>query len=217
MDLTRGSSHDHVDNPFWSVFQIKVKSLTSSGPSETLTAVGDADIGKVLLFVNLTCEQKQQAETKKELEKLRLLTQRYGKDGFGVYGAFTYDVLGGDDFNNRDIANTLTQWGFLTQDSINENMRFIAKLDVNGKEMHNLYKFLKRGSPLFVHRYGRSRRITEYYDKFLTNRYGEVKHYYGPRTEYAVIEADIKKLLEEQFIPKKYEQLLEPKSSFGEI
>jgi glutathione peroxidase-family protein len=95
-------------------------------------------------------------------------------------------------------------------------MRFIAKLDVNGKEMHNLYKFLKRGSPLFVHRYGRSRRITEYYDKFLTNRYGEVKHYYGPRTEYAVIEADIKKLLEEQFIQKKYEQLLEPRTSFGE-
>ena len=71
------------------------------------------------MFVNLTCEKKQQPETKKELEKLRLLTSRYGKEGFGVYGAFTYDVLGGDDFNNRDIANLLTQWGFLTTDSIN--------------------------------------------------------------------------------------------------
>jgi glutathione peroxidase-family protein len=128
---------------------------------------------------------------------MRLLGQRYGKEGFAVYGAFTYDVLGGDDFNNRDIANLLTQWSFLTADSINENLRFLAKLDVNGKEMHNLYRFFKRNSSLFVHRYGRARRINEFYDKFLTNRYGEVKFYYGPRTEYAVIEADIRKLLEE--------------------
>lgn len=27
MDLTRGSNHDHVDNPYWSAFQIKVKQL----------------------------------------------------------------------------------------------------------------------------------------------------------------------------------------------
>ena len=30
MDLTKGSSHDYVDNPFWSVFQIKVKSLSGA-------------------------------------------------------------------------------------------------------------------------------------------------------------------------------------------
>jgi glutathione peroxidase-family protein len=123
-------------------------------------------------------------------------------------------VLGGDDFNNRDIANLLTQWSFLTADSINENLRFLTKLDVNGKEMHNLYRFLKRTSPLFVHRYGRARRITDYYDKFVTNRYGEVKYYYGPRTEYAVIEADIRKLLEEKFIEQKYQQLLDPPDLF---
>ena len=27
MDLTRGASHDYVDSPFWSVFQIKAKNL----------------------------------------------------------------------------------------------------------------------------------------------------------------------------------------------
>lgn len=134
-----------------------------------------------------------------------------------VYGAFTYDVLGGDDFNNRDIANLLTQWNFsltAADSSINENLRFLAKLDVNGKEMHNLYRFLKRNSPLFVHRYGRARRINEFYDKFVTNRYGEVKHYYGPQTEYAVIEADIRKLLEEKFIEQKYQHLLDPPDLF---
>ena len=78
-------------------------------------------------------------------------------------------------------------------------------MDVNGKEMHNLYKFLKRYSPLFSHKLGRSRRINDFYDKFLTDRYGEVKKFYGPQTDYAVIEQDLKKLLEEKFYEKKYQ------------
>ena len=49
MDLTKGSTHDHVDNPFWSVFQIKIKALTSTGVSDTVTAIGDEDKGKVLI------------------------------------------------------------------------------------------------------------------------------------------------------------------------
>jgi hypothetical protein len=54
MDLARGRNHDHVDNPFWSVFQIKVKQLKG----DQTKAIGDEDVGKVLLFVNLTCEEK---------------------------------------------------------------------------------------------------------------------------------------------------------------
>jgi|LauGreDrversion4_2_1035121.scaffolds.fasta_scaffold1039295_1 glutathione peroxidase len=87
-------------------------------------------------------------------------------------------------------------------------------MDVNGSEMHNLYRFLKRNSPLFVHRYGKSRRINEYYTKFLCNRYGEVKHYYTPHVEYAIIEADIKRLLEEKYYEKKYKELLDPPDVF---
>lgn len=80
--------------------------------------------------------------------------------------------------------------------------------------MHNLYKFLKRFSPLFIHKLGRARRIDDYYDKFITNRFGEVKHFYGPKTEYAIIEQDIKKLLEEAFYEKKYKELLDPPDVF---
>ena len=48
MDLTKGSSHDHVDNPFWSVFQIKVKHLPGSVQGENQKLVGDDDLGKVI-------------------------------------------------------------------------------------------------------------------------------------------------------------------------
>ena len=86
-------------------------------------------------------------------------------------------------------------------------------MDVNGNEMHALYRFLKRNSILFVPRYGRSQRIYEHYSKvekvrclnilqFLCDRYGKVKKYYDPNVEVAIIEADIKALVEEEFDEK---------------
>lgn len=132
----------------------------------------------MILFVNLTCEEKMKAETIKELARLRALSERHS--GLAVYSTFTYDVQGGDDLTSKDIARVLQQWGYLSPENIKGNMRFLAKMDVNGREMHNLYKFLKRQSPLFIHRYAGSRRIADYYTKFLCNRYGEVKHYYQP-------------------------------------
>lgn len=43
MDLTKGSSHDYVDHPFWSAFQIKVTPLQEATPRP----LGDDDLGKV--------------------------------------------------------------------------------------------------------------------------------------------------------------------------
>ena len=44
----------------------------------------------------------------------------------------------------------------------------------------------------------------------MTNKYGEVKHFYAPSVETAVIEADIKRLLREDFDEKKFDKLLNP-------
>ena len=77
-------------------------------------------------------------------------------------------------------------------------------MDVNGKEMDNLYKFLKRQSPLFTPAYGKASHIKQHYSKFLCNKYGEVKHYYEPSVEIAIIEADIRKLLDEEFFEETF-------------
>ena len=53
-------------------------------------------------------------------------------------------------------------------------------------------------------------RIYDYHTKFLCNRYGEVKKYYGPKIEIAVIEADIRELINEQFNEQIYKDLIEP-------
>ena len=46
-------------------------------------------------------------------------------------------------------------------------LRFLSKLDINGYETHNLYKFLKRNSPLFSHKYGKANRVYEHHTKVL--------------------------------------------------
>ena len=46
--------------------------------------------------------------------------------------------------------------------------------------------------------------------QFLTNKYGQVRYYYSPHIETAVIEADIKKLLQEEYFEQKFEKLLNP-------
>ena len=52
--------------------------------------------------------------------------------------------------------------------------------------------------------------LTDCRVQFLTNKYGEVKHFYAPSVETAVIEADIKRLLREDFDEKKFDKLLNP-------
>ena len=76
--------------------------------------------------------------------------------------------------------------------------------------MHDLYRVLKRQSDLFIYRYGMAPHLKEHNSKFLTNKYGEVKHYYSPQVEFAVIEADIKKLVAEEFYEAKFQKLLNP-------
>ena len=89
-------------------------------------------------------------------------------------------------------------------------MREFLQVDVNGPAMHDLYRVLKRQSDLFIQRYGMALHLKEHNSKFLTNRYGEVKHYYSPQVEIAVIEADIKRLLAEEFNENKFKKLHNP-------
>ena len=55
--------------------------------------------------------------------------------------------------------------------------------------MDDLFKYIKRNSnSLFVPRYGMASRIYEFRTKFLLDKYGTLKHEYGPNAELATIE-----------------------------
>lgn len=54
MDLFAGSTHDFVDNHYWSAYQIYVKRLTQKEE----VPIGSVDMGKVLLVANMTLDRK---------------------------------------------------------------------------------------------------------------------------------------------------------------
>jgi hypothetical protein len=74
-------------------------------------------------------EEKQKPHTKEELEKMKALTDKYRDQGFAVYGAFSYDVQGGDDLTNKDILNQLRVIGYFDPTKIStSNIKFLAKV-----------------------------------------------------------------------------------------
>lgn len=101
---------------------------------------------------------------------------------------------------NKEIAHNLNKLGYLDDQGMPkiQNLKFLEKCDINGPEMHNLYRFAKRHTPqLFVPRYGMAAHVYEYNCKFLFDRYGEVKHFYPGSTDHKVIESDLKELLKQ--------------------
>ena len=47
---------------------------------------------------------------------------------------------------NKELAHELFRLGYVDEQGgfVLPNMRFLEKVDVNGKEMHELWRFLKR-------------------------------------------------------------------------
>ena len=57
----------------------------------------DQDVGKVLLFVNMTLEENEKMQTDEELQQLQRLLLKYQapeekNPQLAIYGQFTYDV-----------------------------------------------------------------------------------------------------------------------------
>ena len=77
------------------------------------------------MFVNLTCDEKQKENYIKELKNLKYLTDKYDAKDFVVYGSYTHDVQGGEDFTNKQIAEKLAQLGYLKGGQKPEGMKFL--------------------------------------------------------------------------------------------
>ena len=76
-DLIKGSTHDYVDNKYFSVQQIAVKLYALKNPVKIM----DLDKGKVLLFVNTTMEEEKKEETKTLMKDLNRILAKYNPPG----------------------------------------------------------------------------------------------------------------------------------------
>ena len=135
--------------------------------------------GKMVLVVNTASK----CGLTPQFEGLEALYQKYKDRGLVVIGFPCNQFANQEPGDEKAITEVC---------SINYGVSFpmFAKIDVNGKNAHPLYKFLKKELGGW---FGNS--IKWNFTKFLVDRNGKVIERYAPQTAPADLEKDIEKLL----------------------
>lgn len=133
--------------------------------------------GKTLLIVNTASK----CGFTPQFEGLQALYEKYQNRGFEILG-FPCDQFNNQEFENIDETMQFCQ--------VNYGVTFpmFAKIDVNGKDEHPLYTFLKEQQGGIL-----GKAIKWNFTKFLVDTKGEVVHRYAPNTEPNQLEEDIEK------------------------
>jgi glutathione peroxidase len=136
----------------------------------------DSFRGQTLLVVNVA----SRCGYTPQYAGLERLYRRYKDDGFAVLG-FPCNQFGGQEpGDEREIA------GFCSS-TYDVTFPMFAKIDVNGRAAHPLYRWLTRARRgLFW-----TRRIKWNFTKFLVGPGGEVLRRYGPSASPEAIERDV--------------------------
>lgn len=135
---------------------------------------------KVMLIVNTASD----CGFTPQYEGLQDLYQKYQPEGFEVL-AFPCNQ-----FKQQEKGNDAEIKQFC---DLRFNIKFplFSKIEVNGKNAHPLFDFLKSEAPGLLG----SKGIKWNFTKFLVNKKGEVVKRYAPTTKPGAIESDIKNLL----------------------
>jgi len=94
--------------------------------------LGDTDIGKVTLLVNMTFNEKHRKKTEKELKRLKYLAEKFGGDDFTVLSQFAYDVQEVEKMTNKEIAHSLNKLGYIDDKGEHSlpNFKFLEKVSI---------------------------------------------------------------------------------------
>jgi glutathione peroxidase len=157
-----------------SLYDFSVKTI--EGKEHTLSRYK----GEVLLIVNVASK----CGFTPQYEGLEKLYREYHDRGFEILG------FPSNQFHNQEPENEETIKQFCT---LNYGVTFpmFAKVKVNGKDTHPLYKYLKKEKKGFL----ATESIKWNFTKFLVDRSGSVIKRFGSMTKPSEIEADIKELL----------------------
>ena len=135
--------------------------------------------GKVLLIVNTASK----CGLTPQFESLEKLYKEYGNEKFEILG-FPCSQFANQEFEAEEEIQNFCK--------VNYGVTFpvFAKIDVNGKNEHPLYKYLKQKAPGIM-----GSNIKWNFTKFLINSEGEVVKRYSPTTEPLKLEKDITQLI----------------------
>lgn len=134
---------------------------------------------KVVLVVNVASK----CGFTPQYEGLQTLYQKYEKDGLVILGFPSNQFAGQEPGSNEDIVEFCT---------LNYGVTFpmFSKIDVNGKDAHPLYVFLKAQQSGFP-----GDAIKWNFSKFLVDKKGNVVNRFASTTKPESMEEDIVKLL----------------------
>lgn len=135
--------------------------------------------GKVVLVVNTASK----CGLTPQFEGLQALYDEFGSDGLVVLG-FPCGQFAGQELDTADEIGEFC--------SVNYGVTFpmFAKIDVNGRHTHPLFRWLKSSRKGLL-----GGTITWNFTKFLVDRHGRVIGRYNPNTEPGELAADIRAAL----------------------
>jgi glutathione peroxidase len=136
--------------------------------------------GKVVLIVNTASK----CGFTPQFEGLEKVFEQYTSQGFVVLG------FPCNQFAHQDPA-TNSEIGEFCQRNYGVSFPMFAKIDVNGKDAHPLYKFLTKEAKGLLG----SESVKWNFTKFLVDQKGQVIERYAPTTTPEAIAKDIEKLL----------------------
>ena len=82
------------------------------------------------------------------------------------------------------------------KNKIKQNFILTSIIDVNGKNSHPIFKYLRRNSELYNEKNGKCKQIPWSFSKFLVDKEGKVLKFYFPNFAMKNIEKDILEKLE---------------------
>jgi glutathione peroxidase len=134
---------------------------------------------KVLLIVNTATK----CGYTPQLIGLEKLHKKYREKGFEVIGFPCNQFL-------KQAPGTNTEILTFCQHNYGVTFDIFGKLNVKGRKIHPLYKYLVKHSPIRI-----GKKVKWNFEKFLINRNGEIVGRYLPKVEPEYIDGDIKILL----------------------
>jgi len=152
------------------VYEIPVRTL--SGQTTTLVTFR----GQVLLIVNVA----SRCGFTPQYEGLEALYRRHRDQGFSVLG------FPCDQFAHQEPGNAEEIRDFCTE-AYDVTFPLFAKINVNGRNTHPLYRFLKQAKPGILGTCA----IKWNFTKFLISREGTVLARYSPRTTPLALEGKV--------------------------
>jgi glutathione peroxidase len=138
--------------------------------------------GKVLLIVNTA----SRCGFTPQYEGLEALYRELGPQGFVVLAFPCNQFAGQEPGSDQEIAA-------FCQTRFDVSFPLFAKVEVNGKDAHPLFRYLKERAPGLLGSQG----IKWNFTKFLVDRSGEVVKRFAPKDKPRALRAEIERVLEQ--------------------